>query len=110
MATVIGYCNCPACGDGHAEVRENVRARAYVSCEECNSQLQTRTKPGDRGIRSQIHTYVESDEHGNEQEHDDAAEPERAGAEPVEESGGEAGSARDDQQPRRRRRAGILRR
>lgn len=35
--SLVGYCDCPECGDEAAEVRRDKKGKAYRRCPECGS-------------------------------------------------------------------------
>lgn len=46
--------DCPTCGHGGAHVRESVRGRPYVVCEECGHQLFSRGDKSAALIRAKM--------------------------------------------------------
>lgn len=49
-----GYCKCLVCGYQRAAIRIAANGKAYVSCEECVSNVRTLSSIGDRAIRAMM--------------------------------------------------------
>lgn len=50
----FGYCSCPVCRYTRAAVRVAANGKAYISCEECVSNVRTLSSIGDRAIRAMM--------------------------------------------------------
>lgn len=50
----FGYCVCPVCRYDRAAVRVAANGKAYISCEECVSNVRTLSSIGDRSIRAMM--------------------------------------------------------
>lgn len=50
----FGYCSCLVCKYPRAAVRVAANGKAYISCEECVSNVRTLSSIGDRAIRAMM--------------------------------------------------------
>ncbi|WP_143133229.1 hypothetical protein [Pseudoduganella namucuonensis] len=52
--TAIGHVECPVCGFGDAEVKEDKNDQAYIHCVDCNAQVFTRNAFRDKKLRDRM--------------------------------------------------------
>lgn len=54
-----GYCSCPVCKYARAAVRIAANNKAYISCDNCVSNIRTLSSIGDKDIRAMMTSRVD---------------------------------------------------
>ncbi len=48
----IGTCACPICAASGAEVREDIKRRAYIHCDACVTLIRSQSRQGTQAMRA----------------------------------------------------------
>jgi hypothetical protein len=49
-----GYCRCPICSNARAALRIAANGKAYISCDNCVSNIRTLSSVGDKAMRAMM--------------------------------------------------------
>lgn len=85
--SIIGHVECPVCGFGSAEVKEDKNNHAFIFCPDCAAQTFTRNEYRDRHLRKRMRPVTVT-----------VTEPDTATAKPQGEPG-TLGPVQDDPEP-----------